>query len=339
LADGIDPLEARNSSRSRQSVETATMTFDQCAAAYITEHESSWVTGHREAWVASLRDYVSPIIGKLPIAAVDTAAVLRTLKPIWTDKTVTASRTRGRVERILAWAAVHGYRLADEQNPATWKGHLREALPAPKKIAVVVRQPALPYTEMPSFMMALRTRAGMVSLALRFAVLTAVRTHDIRNAEVAHIDREAGVWTIPKFSKSGREHRVPLSDVALAVIDAAVEIVGGIGDASGLLFPSDSGRPLSENSMLQLLARMGLQRRMTTHGARSCFKTWAIERTSFPDELSELCLGHAVRDEVAKAYVRGDALRKRFAIMQAWADYLGRTQQPGKVIPIQGRSA
>jgi integrase len=196
---------------------------------------------------------------------------------------------------------------------------------------------------MPGFVQELRGRQGMAALALEFVILTCVRTSDVRHGKWADIDRAARVWTIPQLSKTERVHRVPLSTAALAVLDRAEAMardIGGAVSASEFLFRNDvTGEPLSENAMLAVLRRMGKKGAMTTHGCRSTFRTWAQESTNFPSEVAEMALGHTVGSKVERAYARGDALNKRVAIMQAWADYLGRTQQPGKVIPIQGRSA
>jgi integrase len=222
LHDGVDPLVHRDAERARKAAEdTVVWTFDECAAQYIREHEASWVAGHRKAWVTSLRDYAAPVIGRMPVADVDTAAVLRVLKPMWASMPVTGMRTRGRIEQVIAWATVHGHRFGD--NPARWRGHLKEALPSPKAVREVRRQPALPYAEMPGLMAELRQRSGTAALALQFTLLTAVRSHDVFRAKRADIDRTARTWTIKDFSKSGKVHVVPLSDAALKVIDAAID--------------------------------------------------------------------------------------------------------------------
>jgi integrase len=335
LHDGIDPLEHRNAERPRRAAEDAVIvTFDECAAQYVREHEASWVPDHRRSWVTSLRIYTSPVIGRMPVAAVDTAAVLRVLKPMWAEVPVTGMRVRGRIEKIIAWATVHGHRSGD--NPAAWRGHLKEALPAPRDVREVRRQPALPYGEMPNFMAQLRGREGMGALAFQFTILTAVRSHDVLRARRADIDRTTRTWTIKNFSKSGKQHRVPLSDAALKVIDTAIEMIDTVGLCSEHVFANDRiGARLSQNAMLAVLTRMDMRGEMTPHGARSAFRTWALESTNFPRELAELSLGHAIGTAVEQAYLRATALRKRVQIMQAWADFLTKPRQAGKVIPIQ----
>lgn len=257
-------------------------------------------------------------------------------EPIWHEKTETANRVRGRIEAILDWAAASGHRSGD--NPARWKGHL-DNLRAPRsKVRAVVHQPALPYAAMPGFMAELRERKGMAALALEFAILTCVRTADVHDAKHADIDRSARMWIISAFSKTAREHRVPLSTAALAVFDKArktAKEIGGNVSASELAFPNDvSGNRLSENALLAVLRRMGRKGEMTTHGCRASFRTWAQEQTHFPWELAEMALGHTVGDKVERAYLRGDALQKRLEIMQAWANYLAVGERSADVVSI-----
>jgi integrase len=338
MHDGVDPLDHRNSERARRTAEdAAVMTFDQAAAQYIEEHEAAWVAGHRKAWVTSLRDHASPVIGRMPVADIDTAAILRVLKPMWASMPVTGMRTRGHIEQVIAWATFHGHRSGD--NPARWRGHLKEALPSPKAVREVRRQPSLPYAEMPGFMAELRQRPGVAALALQFTLLTAVRSHDVFRAKRADIDRTARTWTIKDFSKSGKMHVVPISAEALKVVDAAIEVIDSIGFRAEHIFCNDrTGGRLSPNSMLMLLSRMGMRGKMTPHGGRSAFRTWAMEQTTFPRELAELSLGHAIGSAVEQAYLRGTAFGKRVQIMRAWSDFLTKPRQVGKVIPIQGRS-
>jgi integrase len=342
LADGIDPIAHRDAERARKAAEAAAiLTFDQAAEIYVREHRDSWSPIHAGQWIATLRDHVSEKIGALPVASIGTPHVRAVLDPIWRTKSVTAMRVRGRIEAVLGFCIAAGYRAGD--NPARWTNHLDKLLPAIGDLRDVKRQPALPFGEMPAFMAELRAREGMLSLALQFLCLTVVRSHDVRHARRQDIDRAGKLWVIPKLSKTGCEHRVPLSPAALAVLDKAAEIVDAIGGrvaGGGLAFPNDiTGAPLGKNGMLWVLAAMGLQGRMTAHGARAAFKTWATEATNFPRELSELCLGHAVGDAVEQAYLRGDALRKRVAIMSAWSSFLAKpaVTADGKVVAIHAR--
>jgi integrase len=351
VAKGIDPIAHRDAARARKAAETAAIvTFDQAAETYVREHRAKWGNQrHAKQWTTTLEAYVSPILGKASVRDITTAHVLKVLnQPLdgepgtfWTARPETASRVRGRIEAVLAWATVSEFRTGD--NPARWKNHLDKLLPSLRKTAVK-RQPALPYAEMPTLMAGLRERTGMSTLALQFALLTAVRSADVRHAKRADIDLAAKVWTIPKFSKTGKEHRVPLSVAALAVLRKAAEIadgIGGRGGASGLAFPNDvSGKPLSGSALLRVLELMGLKGAMTTHGARSAFRTWAMEQTNFPRELAEISLGHTVGTAVEQAYLRGSALQKRRRIMEAWSDYCC-TPRPAAAagVPLQGRTA
>jgi integrase len=343
VSEGVDPIEHRNARVAQNLAARATMmTFDQAAEIYIRQHRAGWKsTIHAAQWVATLRDHVSPIIGRMSVADITTAHVMKVLEPIWTTKTETASRVRGRIEAVLGWATVSSLRTGE--NPARWRDHLDNLLTAPSKVRAVKHQTALPYAEMPVFMAELRQRDGIAALALEFTILTCVRTADVRNARCADIDRSARVWLIPEFSKTGQEHRVPLSTAALAVFDKAqgiaTEIGGSVGSSEFVFSNEVTGDRLSENAMLAVLDRMGRKGVMTTHGCRSTFRTWAQEKTNFPWELAEMSLGHKVGSKVERAYARGDALKKRVAIMQAWADFCARPQQAGKVIPLQSRSA
>ena len=248
---------------------------------------------------------------------------------------------RGRIEAVLGWASASGYGTGE--NPARWRDHLDNLLASRSKVHAVKHQPALPYSDLPAFIVDLHKRTGMAALSLEFAILTCVRSTDVVNAKHVDIDRKARMWIIPAFSKTEVEHRVPLSTAALAAFDKAREIareIGGKVGNSDFAFPNDvTGAPISTNSLLGVIERMGRKGTATTHGFRASFRTWAQEQTNFPWELSEMSLGHKVGSKVERAYARGDAFKKRVAIMQAWADYCGKPQQAGKVIPLQSRGA
>jgi integrase len=344
LLEGLDPIEVRNARVAKNLAATvAAMTFDQAAASCMRQRRAGWKNlVHSRQWTSSLKTYVSPVIGALPVQAIDTALVMKVIEPLWTVKPETASRLRNRIEIVLDWAAAAGHRSSENPNPARWKGHIANLLPARRKVATVRHMPALPYAELLAFMVELRSRRGMGPLALEFAVLTCVRTADVLDAKRGAIDHSTRTWVISSFSKTGKEHRVPLSTAALAVLDRARKIateIGGNVARSEFAFPSDTGARLSQNVMGQVLTRMGRKGTMTVHGARASFRTWAQETTSYPWEVCESVLGHRVGDAVQRAYARGDALRRRVGIMQAWADYLDRPQPPGKVVPIRDRSA
>lgn len=358
VKEGKDPIKERDAEIARNLAASAVvMTFDQAADDYIKQNRAGWRNpSHAAQWPASLKRYASPKIGKMSVADIDTPHVLNVLNPIWTTMPDTAKRVRGRIEAVLGWATVSGHRKDDKgfdkPNPARWTGHLANVLPSPMKVRKVKPQPALPYAEMPAFVTELHERKGMAALALEFAIMTAVRTSDVRHAKREHVDRAKRLWIIPEFTKSGKPHRVPLSKAALAALDKAEQMareIGGEVAASKYLFCNDvTGAALSENAMLAVLERMGRKGAMTTHGCRATFRTWAQEETNFPRELCELALGHKVGDDVELAYARGDGLKKRIALMRRWADFCAkpkrvRSTKPerskpkssGKVIPLR----
>jgi integrase len=338
VKQGVDPITARDTEIAKNLAASATvMTFDEAARQYITQHRHEWVPEHAAEWPATLERYASPRIGRMSVADIGTADVLAILQPIWLEKTETAKRLRGRIEKILGWAATSGYRTGT--NPATWRGHLENLLAKPSKIKKTVHQPALPYVEIPGFLQQLRSRSGITPLALEFAVLTGVRSVDVRHAKRADINKAERTWDIPEFSKTGAAHRVPLTPAMWDVIEKAETIKAGIGGAVGksaFLFPNDlTGAALGKNAMVQLLGRMGFAGRMTAHGARASFRTFLQERTAFSRELCELCLGHKIESPVELAYARSNQVEKRRAIMTAWSDFCTRPATPADVVPIR----
>jgi integrase len=331
LAAGLDPIAARKEKRAALAVEAAkAMAFADCANAYINAHEAGWRNPkHRQQWKNTLRTYVSPVLGKLPVAAVDTGLVVKVLEPIWTRKPETASRVRGRMEAVLDWAKVRGYRTGE--NPARWRGHLDHLLPAKAKVRKVEHHAALPYAQAGAFVASLRQQPGISARALEFLILTATRTSETLGATWDEVDMKANLWTIPAGRmKAGKEHRVPLSDVALAVLKEMREI-----RHSDYVFPgARDGRPLSEMSLLMLLRRMN-HGDITAHGFRSTFRDWAAERTTFEREVAEMALAHAIPDAVEAAYRRGDLFDKRRKLMDAWAAYCAKVEtDAGKVVTL-----
>lgn len=319
VAERRDPLVEK---RSNIAAETAQrrqqMTFDQCARAYIAAHRSGWKNPkHSAQWESTIATYVSPVIGALAVADVDTEMVVKVLSPIWTSKTETATRIRGRIESILGWATVS--ELRGGENPARWRNHLDNLLAEPRKISRAVNHPALPWRQVPAFMRELQCSAGNAARAVEFAILTACRSGEVRSAEWCEIDLEAKLWTIPaKRMKAGKEHRVPLSSQALAVLEATPE-------RSGYLFPGKrTTAPLSDMSLTAVLRRLG-RGDITVHGFRSSFRDWSSEAEGnvFPREVCEHALAHSLPDKVEAAYRRGDLLEKRVLLMQAWGDYCG----------------
>lgn len=328
---GVDPINARDERTLEARLSAArAMTFRQCADGYIAAHRNSWRNAaHARQWPNSLRDYVFPLIGALAVSDVDTALCMRILEPIWQEKPETASRVRMRLETVLAWATARGYRSGD--NPARWRGHLDQLLPARKTLARVKHHPALPYAEIGAFMKDLREQEGLAARALEFTILTSARTSEITGARWSEIDIAKGLWIVPgERMKSGREHRVALSKAALAVLTALPRE----GDA---VFPGGSkDKPLSNMAMLKLLQRMG-RKDLTVHGFRSTFRDWAAEQTNFPRDVAEMALAHVVGDKTEAAYRRGDMFEKRRQLAEAWAKYFDRPVQiDSAVVPIHG---
>ncbi len=326
-AAGHDPLELRASATRAAKLEAARqMTFKQCAEAYIETHKATWKNAkHSYQWPQSLGTFVYPVFGDLPVQAIDTALVIQALKPIWRTKTETAIRTRGRIERILDWAKASGFRTGE--NPSAWRGHLDQLLPQPSKISRVEHHAALPYAEIGEFMRGLRGQGSTSARALEFTILCAARTSETLLATWVEIDFAAKLWVIPaERMKAGKEHRVPLSAAALDLLKAQQAEPAG-----EFIFPgAKRGRPLSNMAMLQLLRRLG-RGDLTSHGFRSTFRDWAGEQTSFPREVIEAALAHALESKVEAAYARGDLIQKRRKLMEAWAGYCGRA--------LEGRTA
>jgi integrase len=305
------------------------MTFGQCAEAYITAHRPSWRNAdHSMQWQSSLRNYVLPIIGQLNVADIDTAHVMKCLEPIWTEKTETASRVRGRVELVLDWAAARGFRKGE--NPARWKGHIQNLLPKTSKTKKVTHHAALPYAEIGTLMAKIEPLRSSAAWALRFLILTAARTGEVLKATWDEIDLDRGMWTIPgERMKSGREHRVALSGAAVALLKALPRD----GD---YVFPGPTpDRPQHHLSMRLVLKSLGRDS-ITIHGFRSTFRDWAAEQTNFPRELAEMALAHAVGDKVEAAYRRSDLFEKRRKLADAWAAYCAKpTGAKSNVTPIR----
>jgi hypothetical protein len=334
-AQGKDPIAVRGAQQAQERVEAArSVTFRHCAKTYISARAAGWKNAKTNAqWEAALEAYAMPVIGDLPVQAVDVALVHKVLEPIWSSKTETASRVRGRIEAILDWAKVRGYRHGD--NPARWKGHLDNLFPTRSKVQKVEHHAALPYGEMGAFMATLRGQEGSGALALQFTILTAARTGEAIGARWDEIDLAKGVWIIPaKRMKAGREHRVPLSKAALAILRTRQKS----GDESVFVFPGGKlGKAISNMAMLQTLRRMGRDD-LTVHGFRSTFRDWAEESTAFPGTVSEAALAHVVGDKVEAAYRRGDLFDKRRNLMDAWAQYCNSPATGAKVVPIRPKA-
>ena len=314
--DGRDPLAQRAESVARG------VTFADAADRYIKAHRAGWKNAkHAEQWSNTLATYALPLIGELPMQSIDTGLVLKVLEPIWTTKTETASRVRGRIEAILDWAKARGYR--DGENPARWKGHLANTLPKRAKVRKVKHHAALPYAELGGFMAMLRDREDISARALEFTILTAARTGEVIGARWDEFDLKKRLWTVPgDRMKSGRDHRVPLSN-------RAIEILQLLKRQGPHVFP------LSNMAMLTLLRRIG-PGHLTVHGFRSSFRDWCAERTNYPHELAEMALAHIVSDKTEKAYRRGDMFEKRRQLMDAWAMFCAMAASTGEVLPLHG---
>lgn len=307
---GLDPLNP-------PPEPAANVTFGDAADALLKALEPSFENPkHRQQWRNTLTTYCSPIWNER-VAEVDTADILEVLSPIWMKVPETANRLRGRIERVLDAAKVRGERTGD--NPARWRGHLSALMPKNRKRHEVRHHPAMPYEDVPAFRKQLRTRHSVAARSLEFLILTAGRTGEVLGARWKEIDLGAKVWTMPAERMKMRvEHRVPLTAPAITILEA-MKIFGT--EPTRFVFPGQKGgQPLTNTAMLMLLRRMKADD-YTPHGFRSSFRDWVGEETTFPREIAEAALAHAVGSDVERAYRRGDALAKRRKLMEAWAEY------------------
>ncbi len=329
---GVDPIAERQAANSRLRAEQAKrFTFKAAALAYVEAHEAGWRNAkHADQWRNTLAT-TFPTLGDLQVRDVALPHVLAVLEPIWRTKTETATRLRGRIESVLDWATARGYR--EGLNPARWKGHLDNLLPAPSKIARAGHHLAVPVGEVAKFMQALRAQPGTGARALEFAILTAARSGEVRGATWAEIDLGAATWTVPgERMKAGKEHRVPLSGAAVALLESLPRMAG-----SDLVFPAPRGGKLSDMTLLAVMRRMGVD--AVPHGFRSTFRDWCSERTNYPREVAEMALAHTIGDKVEAAYRRGDLFEKRRRMMAEWAEFLARDEAPAQVIDLQSKRA
>lgn len=324
VKDGRDPLAERAAAETERAARVQRdavrdKTFEDVAAEYIGANAAGWKNAkHSAQWGATLKAYVYPIMGKVAVRDVSTDLIVSALQPLWTTKPETASRVRGRIESVLDFARVRGWRTGE--NPARWKGNLDHILPSRSKVRAVEHHAALAWREAGAFMVALGQQKGMGALALRFAILTAARTGEVLGATWGEIDLMAKLWTIPAARmKGGREHRVPLAPATLALLEELTQEDSPISPVA-FVFPSTiATRPLSNMAMTMVLRRMKRDD-LTVHGFRSCFRDWVSEATGYARELAEAALAHAVGTKVEAAYARGDMLDKRRTMMAAWAD-------------------
>lgn len=348
IKDGIDPIEEAKAKRSAlAAARAASITFKEAASKFIEAQESGWKNAkHASQWTTTLENYAFPTIGNLQVGQIETSHVVGILEPIWNAKTETASRLRGRIESVLNWAKVRGYRKGD--NPAAWKGHLDLILPPRSKVQKVRHHTALDYRDIGAFMDALKAADSMGARALEFAILCASRSNEVRGATWAEIDEKTGVWTIPaERMKAEREHRIPLSPAALALLESQPRIVG-----TNLIFPSAKNNTLSDMTLTAVIRRMddtnvktggaGWRDKagniITAHGFRSTFRDWAGETTAYPREVIEHALAHQLKDKAEAAYARGTLFDKRRRLMADWAKHCATVTAACSVTPIRSNT-
>lgn len=340
LAANVDPIKhGEEQIAAERLAESRAMTFKACAKSYIAAHEPGWKNEkHAQQWGNTLETYVYPVMGDIAVQSVDTALVTKVLDPIWHEKTETANRVRGRIELVLDWATARENRQGE--NPARWRGHLDKVYPPKSRLQPTEHHEALPIDEVSAFVHDLREREGLTALAFEFMILTVKRTVEVLGAKWGEIDTRQKVWTIPAVRMKGKkgarvDHRVPLSPRALAIL----EEVRPLRRKDDYIFPGDKeGKPLSNMVFLMLRDRMGRQDDFTPHGFRSTFRDWAAERTSFPREVAEKALAHAVRDKTEAAYQRNDLLERRRPMMDDWAKHCT-AKRRGDVVPFGRRRA
>lgn len=330
---GKDPIAVREAEKAQERLEAAQgVIWSDAVDQFVEAHENSWRNKkHRQQWRNTLDTYARPTLGTQAVGSIGTPEVINVLEPIWYTKPETASRVRGRIERILDWAKVKGFRTGE--NPARWRGHLDKVFPTKAKVRKVKHHAAVPIDDLPAVYARLSKAKGVAARAVRFTILTAARPGETQGGLWPEIDRKNVLWVVPaERMKADKEHRVTLSREALAILDEMEEV-----RTNKHLFPGHKAkRPLSLTAMSKALKAAG-GGKATVHGtARSTFKDWASERTSFPREVSEMALAHAVGDKVEAAYRRGELLKKRAALMQAWANFLV-AESKGKIIPIGRR--
>jgi integrase len=323
IAEGRDPIAEK-----RKEEEP---TFGEACDRFLASNEGAWRNEkHKAQWRMTLGVYAKPMRSK-KVSEVETDDVLAVLTPLWQSRPETASRLRGRIERVLDFAKAKGWR--EGENPARWRGHLKAILPARQKLTRG-HHAAMPYKAVPGFVAQLMSRDAMAARGLAFLILTAARSGEVLGARWDEFDLEAGVWSVPASRmKAGREHRVPLSKPALAIISALSET-----RTSDFVFSGQKpGRPLSGMAFEMLMRRMAAGA-YTAHGFRSAFRDWAGDETSFPREVAEQALAHHVGDATERAYRRGDALERRRRLMEAWTSYCTATPV-GNVVQLESRGA
>lgn len=336
MVDRKNP-ERRDPVVARTEKEKSIPTFTTAAASYILTHRHGWRNRkHIQQWIHTMRDYAKPVIGDKKVNEITTEDVLTVLSPIWTTKTETAKRVQGRIENILDWATAMKFRSGE--NPARWRGHLNKLLSSPKKTKTVRHHLAMPYDELPAFYTSLEQSDGLSARALQLLILTGTRTGELLGGQWDEVDLDNKVWTIPaERMKARKEHRIPLTDEMLSILEGLPRAVG-----NPHLFPgARKGRPLSNMAMITVMRKRGFVKdgkypAYTPHGFRSSFRDWAAEKSSFPREVAEKVLGHVVGSEVERAYQRGDMFEKRRKMMESWCGFVTTVAaEKGKVVKLR----
>jgi integrase len=340
IFSGIDPIDQRRQTRASEARKAIlTIDFATAVQAYFDQHQQKWGPKARVEFLNTLSAYCFPVFGKLPVDQVDTALVLRAIEPHWLTKNATANRVRGRIEAVLDWCKVRGYRPAGSDNPAAWKGHLDQLLPMGRAIGAVIHHAAMPYADVPDFVMALRQRQGIEPLALEFLILSASRTAEVLKARWGEVDFDAKTWDRPaSHMKAGIAHSVPLSGRMLEILEGVPRNNrdGGAGHQDSLIFEgTKAGHPLGRNALSKVANVMKAD--CTVHGFRSSFRDWVGEQTAFPRELAEHALAHSVGSQVEQAYARSKLLEKRRALMSQWEKFVMTPggSKSGNVTPIR----
>lgn len=328
IRQGIDPIEERRLAQAAlKAAQESHKTFAELWAQFLEAKLVSVTNKTRQHWINSIERYALPVIGSAIVAEIDKTHIEKVLVPIWTMKPIMGRKLRQRIERILGFATAKGYRSGP--NPAEWKHNLEEILPATSEVHTVTHFRALPHDDAPAFIEQLRKREGNAARALEFAILTAARSGEVRGARWDEIDFKRQRWSIPaERMKMDRDHIVPLSDAALAVLEQMPR-------DSELVFPAPRGGQLSDMSLLAVIKRMKWNDRTTVHGFRSVFKDWATEETDVQDFISEMALAHSVGDEVYRAYKRSDLVAKRRRLMREWSKFLGYAERGADVVRME----
>lgn len=329
IVNGIDPIEERKALKERlKKLQLSKLTFDDAAEQFLANKKHEFRNKkHTAQWNSTLRSYASPVIGKLSVSEIELNHIVQILEPIWLTKTETAKRLRGRIENVLSWATVAGYRTGE--NPARWKGHLDTVLPKPSKITKVKHHKALPWEEIDTFMSSLKLRKGTSARALEFLILTATRSGEIRGANWQEIDLANRTWAIPaERMKAGKEHRIPLSDEAVKLLKSLPR-----REENDFLFPAPRGGQLSDMALATIIKRMNID--AVPHGFRSTFRDWCAENTNYPTIVAEMALAHTINNKVEAAYRRGDLFVKRIKLMQEWAKYCNTLKAEADIVSIR----